>query len=117
MARMISTVIRNLSRRPVTRLYPVEERQPPAASRGHIEFDMAKCIFCTLCAKRCPADAITVNRKEKTLVFEPFRCIVCEFCLEGCAKDAISLQEKWRRPAGKIFTRTYTGALQEGDKT
>ncbi|HWP96924.1 MAG TPA: 4Fe-4S dicluster domain-containing protein [Syntrophomonadaceae bacterium] len=113
MATMISTVIKNLKSRPRTRLYPAEERQLPAASRGHIEFDMRKCIFCTLCAKRCPADAITVDRKGKTLVFDPFRCIVCEFCLEGCAKEAISLLKQWSSPAAVLYKRTFTTPGEE----
>lgn len=102
-----------MSSRPRTRLYPFEERQLPVASRGHIEFNMGKCIFCTLCAKRCPADAIVVDRKGKILVFDPFRCIVCEYCLEGCSKDAIALFEKWRAPATAVFNQTYTAVEEE----
>lgn len=115
MVTMISTIMRNLSNRPRTRLYPSEERQLPAGSRGHIEFDMGKCIFCTLCAKRCPADAVSVDRKEKILVFDPFRCIVCESCIEGCTKEAILLHEQWDTPVTELNKRTYMS--QEGAET
>jgi len=108
MATMIPNVISNLTRRPQTRLYPFEVRQPPLGARGHIDFDMEKCIFCSLCAKRCPADAIKVDRKGKTLTFEPLRCIVCEACIEGCAKDAITLYEQWRSPVTELYSKIYT---------
>jgi Formate hydrogenlyase subunit 6/NADH:ubiquinone oxidoreductase 23 kD subunit (chain I) len=99
MAIMIPTLIKNITSRPKTRLYPAEERTLFPGSRGHIEFDSEKCIFCSLCEKRCPAKAIVVDRKTKTLVFYPFRCIVCEACTEACTKSAITLKEKWRSPA------------------
>jgi ech hydrogenase subunit F len=105
--KMISTVMSNLTHRPRTRLYPAEQRQLPPGARGQIEFDMTKCVFCTLCAKRCPADAITVDRKGKTLVFNLYRCIVCESCREGCAKEAIVLLEHWREPSVAVSQRTY----------
>jgi formate hydrogenlyase subunit 6/NADH:ubiquinone oxidoreductase subunit I len=107
MATMFINVINNLTRRPRTRLYPLEIRQLPVGVRGHIEFNMEKCIFCTLCEKRCPADAIKVDRKGKILTFEPLRCIVCEACIEGCAKDAITLYEQWRSPVRDRYYQTY----------
>jgi ech hydrogenase subunit F len=113
MTTMISTIIKNLSSHPRTRLYPNEVRQLPAGSRGHIEFDVGKCVFCTLCAKRCPADAISVDRKGKTLVFDPYRCIVCESCIEGCAKEAIALFEQWRAPVMALHSQTFVEQVEE----
>jgi len=113
MAIMIPNVISNLTHRPRTRMYPVEVRQPPMGARGHIEFDMEKCIFCSLCAKRCPADAITVDRKGKTLTFAPLRCIVCEACMEGCAKDAIELFAQWRSPVTVVSSQINTASAQD----
>lgn len=111
MAIMIPTVLRNCTRRPKTRLYPVEERQLFPKTRGQIKFELDKCIFCTLCAKRCPTNAISVDRKEKILVFDPFRCIVCEACIEGCAKDAFTLVEKWRSPNTQKYTEVFKGQI------
>lgn len=105
MAIMIPNLIKNLTHRPRTRMYPVEVRKLPAGARGHIEFDMEKCIFCSLCAQRCPSDAITVDRKGKTLSFAPLRCIVCEACVEGCAKDAIAMFAQWRPPVTAVSSQ------------
>lgn len=113
MATMIPNVLKNLTHRARTRLYPAEVRQLPPRVRGHIEFNMEKCIFCTLCEKRCPAGAIKVDRKGKTLTFEPLRCIVCEACIEGCAKDAIELFEQWRSPVTKRYNQIYQPAAKE----
>lgn len=113
MAIMIPNLIKNLTHRPRTRLYPQEVRQLPLGARGHIEFDMEKCIFCSLCAKCCPADAIIVDRKGKSLTFAPLRCIVCEACIEGCAKDAIDIFEQWRAPVTVVFSQINTAPAQE----
>lgn len=113
MAVMLPTIMKNLFSRPETRLYPAEVRESFPHARGHIEFDEEKCSFCTLCAKKCPAAAISVNRADKTWTLEPFRCIVCEACIEGCPKDAIKLVEKWRTPAYSKNTEVHQGAAAE----
>jgi len=55
--------VRNLLARPATRRYPVEIRDPFAGARGRIQFDVSTCNYCMLCARRCPAAAITVRAK------------------------------------------------------
>ena len=51
--------------------------------------DMSKCIFCTLCAKKCPQEAIEVNRAEKTWKLNEDDCIACGNCETVCPKKAI----------------------------
>jgi ech hydrogenase subunit F len=99
MAVMFPNIMKNLFSRPQTRLYPAEERVLSPNTRGHIEFDVDKCSFCTLCAKKCPAAAIKVDRANKVWTLDTFRCIVCSVCVEDCPKDAIQMIEKWRPPA------------------
>ena len=108
---MLPTIMKNLFSKPDTRLYPVEERILYPKVRGHVEFNSDKCIFCTLCAKRCPADAIEVDRDSKTLTFQPFRCIVCAACVEGCPKDAIAVVEKWHAPEYEKTSEVHQGAV------
>jgi ech hydrogenase subunit F len=98
MAVMLPTVLRNVLDGPATRLYPFKTREPFENARGHVVFNDDKCILCSVCATRCPADAITINKESKTLSFEPARCIVCEVCVLGCPSDAITLMSKWRTP-------------------
>lgn len=113
MAVMLPTIMKNLFSKPETRLYPAEERILYPQTRGHIEFYSDKCIFCTLCAKRCPADAIKVDRAGKTLTFQPFRCIVCAACVEGCPQGAIGLVEKWRTPEFSKPVEVHQGVVEE----
>ena len=51
--------------------------------------DPAKCVYCTLCAKKCPAGALTVDRKEKTWVLDEDKCVACGTCASVCPKKAI----------------------------
>ena len=51
--------------------------------------DPAKCVYCTLCAKKCPAGALTVDRKEKIWKLDEDKCIGCGTCHDVCPKKAI----------------------------
>lgn len=47
------------------------------------------CVYCTLCAKKCPQEAITVDRAEKTWALDDEKCIACGTCAGVCPKKAI----------------------------
>ena len=51
--------------------------------------DPSKCVYCTLCAKRCPAGAIEVNRAAKTWTLDEEKCVACGTCAEVCPKKCI----------------------------
>ena len=51
--------------------------------------DPSKCIYCTLCAKKCPAGALTVDRQNKTWTLDEDSCVACGTCAGVCPKDAI----------------------------
>ena len=68
-----------------------EEKAAPPTPRddGKPVQDPSKCIYCTLCARNCPAGALTVDRKEKTWVLDEDLCVACGTCQGACPKDAI----------------------------
>jgi ech hydrogenase subunit F len=88
---MVGRTLRNLVSRPATRRYPMEVREPCAGARGTLEFDLDSCVFCGLCAKRCPAVAITCIREEKFFAIEQLTCIACGVCVDVCNKHSLSL--------------------------
>ena len=51
--------------------------------------DPDKCIGCTLCAKRCPAEAVVGEKKQPHKIIQE-RCVTCGACYLACPKDAIS---------------------------
>ena len=51
--------------------------------------DPAKCVYCTLCAKKCPAGALEVDRAAKTWRLDEDKCVACGTCAEACPKNAI----------------------------
>jgi ech hydrogenase subunit F len=95
---MLPTVIRNLFGGPATRMYPVAVREPFPGARGQVEFNEDLCDMCGLCARRCPAVAIDLDKEKKEWILYPDRCIVCEVCAESCNRDAITIEAKWRAP-------------------
>jgi len=87
-------ILGNLVKGPVTRNYPAEKREPFPGERGKLVIDEKNCIFCGMCARKCPANALTVTRQPKEWKFERFRCILCGYCVETCPKKCLSLVDR-----------------------
>ncbi|MEG0940973.1 MAG: 4Fe-4S binding protein, partial [Oscillospiraceae bacterium] len=48
-----------------------------------------KCKGCTLCARNCPVDAISGEKKE-VHVIDQTKCIKCGLCMNNCRLGAIT---------------------------
>ncbi len=57
----------------------------------HYDIDEEACNGCTLCAKRCPEEAIT-GEKKKPHHLNIERCIKCGICYDACKFDAILIK-------------------------
>ena len=72
---------------------PKEEAPAPAPVQprddGKPVQDPSKCVYCTLCAKKCPAGALTVDRQNKTWTLDEDSSVACGTCAGVCPKDAI----------------------------
>lgn len=66
---------------------------PAGVCTGLLEYSIVadKCKGCTLCAKKCPTEAIMGARKSPHYII-PDKCIGCGTCLEVCPFDAVKVQ-------------------------
>ena len=100
MANMLQLITRNLFNKKKTRLFPLSAERPAfERSRGRIVLNPDTCILCSICARRCPADAITVDRKEGFWELDAYRCIICGECVSACPKKSISMNNDRRHAA------------------
>ena len=76
---------------PPTSRYPFEPRRALTGSRGHLVFTKATCVYCTVCAKKCPTGALTVNRAQKKWAIDRLLCITCGYCIDACPKKCLAL--------------------------
>ena len=95
--------------KPVTTRYPFEPRVPIAGSRGLLHFALETCVFCTVCAKRCPTGAIVVRRTPKRWGIDRLLCISCGACVDACPKKSLTLTTAHGVPA-ITKDREYHGA-------
>lgn len=81
----------SLFKKPETLMYPLETKPAPAGLKGHIAIDQSLCILCGICQKTCPADAIVVEKKQRTWSLDPFRCVQCGSCVRACPKHCLEM--------------------------
>lgn len=86
-------------KKPVTSRYPFEPRRTVTGSRGRLVFTKDKCVYCTVCAKRCPTGALGVNRAQKKWTIDRLMCITCGYCIEVCPKKSLSFATAHAGPA------------------
>ena len=55
------------------------------------KIDETKCKGCTVCAKKCPAQAISGEKKQPHVI-DADKCIRCDQCIRNCKFDAIYVE-------------------------
>lgn len=95
---LLTNIFKNLGNKPATRLYPFVKREAPPQTRGHLDIEIDKCIFCGACQKRCPANALAVSRNPKSWSVNHYACIICGYCVEVCPKKCLFLQREYFKP-------------------
>lgn len=107
-----------------TRQYPEERFEPTGSYRGRPvlvkEESGERCVACGLCARVCPALAISMQaaetEREKERYPEIFeidmlRCIYCGFCEEVCPEEAIVMSKDY-----DLVFLTHEEAIMGKDK-
>ena len=92
-------ILRSLFGRPATRMYPAVPREYVQGSRGHIEIAINECIFCGLCQRKCPAQALSVRREAKEWEINRLRCVSCNFCVDVCPTKCLSMAQGYSSAA------------------
>jgi ferredoxin len=70
-----------------------EGRCPAKSCKAFISYhiDPELCIGCTICAKHCPVDAISGERKEVHVIDQSI-CTKCGMCFEKCPPKAAAVK-------------------------
>ncbi len=70
----------------------IDRKCPAGVCKALITYSIVpdKCTGCTLCAKQCPQDAISGERKEAHVI-DQSSCIKCGVCLEACKFNAVKV--------------------------
>lgn len=74
------------------------------------------CVFCGLCVKACPADAIKVDRKAKSWEVDTNACIKCGACIDKCPKKSLSFGGAAAAPAAPAAPAKKSIAAVDDDK-
>jgi formate hydrogenlyase subunit 6/NADH:ubiquinone oxidoreductase subunit I len=78
-------------KKPVTHAYPFGPRVVIEKSRGQLVFIKETCVYCTVCAKKCPTGALGVNRAQKKWTIDRLMCISCGYCVDVCPKKCLEM--------------------------
>lgn len=101
-------VLGSLFKKPATLMYPVIPRKWQERTRGQIGIEEEKCILCGICGRKCPTDAIKVNRGDRTWEIQRMQCIQCGCCVEVCPKKCLIMLPDYTEPGVEKIIDTHT---------
>ena len=113
---MTPQILKNLFQKSATRHYPLEQREPFERARGELGLTVDACIFCGACARKCPSQCITVDKKTATWTLDPMACVCCGICVEACPKDCLQQEPAYRRPTTEREQIALQGEIKRKPK-
>lgn len=78
--------------RPEYEAHIYERKCPAGVCRGLLNYkiDTEKCTGCTLCARKCPVEAIVGEKKQAHYIIDE-KCVRCGACFEVCRFEAVKV--------------------------
>ncbi len=96
--KMSGLVGKRLFQRSACRMYPARPAHRYPATRGQVLFDAATCVYCGLCARKCPTGAIVTDRESKAWTLDRLLCIQCAECVAVCPKKSLRMDPAYPPP-------------------
>ena len=96
-----NVVLKSLFSKPATKIdseNPIIKHEWKEITRGHVEIDVNECILCGMCMRKCPTNAITVDRATSTWQIQRMQCIQCANCTDVCPKKCLSMAPEYTEP-------------------
>jgi uncharacterized Fe-S center protein len=88
------------------------------ALEGGIDWDKNACIFCGRCVKACDSDAITLDKKKKSLDIFFHNCRFCRHCVAACPTKALVMREesgfRYFQEGMALTTKTVLDSFKPG---
>jgi ech hydrogenase subunit F len=109
MFKMTPLLLRNLLGPRATRPYPRVGRPALEGTRGRLLIRMEDCLFCALCALKCPSQCLTVDKQQATWRYDPFICVYCGICVEACPAHCLFQEPVFPKPG-----KTKEVTIQKG---
>ena len=110
MMRFSKTALKNMVSRPATLMYPYKKREFFDRTRGAVAIKLEDCIFCSLCARKCPTGALLVSKPEQSWRIDRLKCIQCSGCVEACPKKCLSMDRSYTAPSQGPSANEYKNA-------
>ncbi len=108
------TILKSLVGRPSTLMYPQRKRLYSKATRGHVENDIVRCIFCRRCERMCPTQALAVSRDKRDWEIDSLRCCYCRRCVEVCPVQCLTMHATYFPPVETRKAGVYATVLPPG---
>jgi ech hydrogenase subunit F len=104
------TLFKSVFHGPYTEKYPLVKKDTFKNTRGKIQINISECIFCGLCQRRCPTEAIKVEREKSLWTIDRLKCIQCNYCCEACPKKCLHMENQYTAPSLEAVRDEYTNA-------
>lgn len=93
--------LKNLFSKPATRAYPDAPARQTPRTRGAVQVNIDECVFCGMCNRFCPADAIVVDRTAKSWTIRRMSCVQCGHCVQNCPKKCLTMESSYSAPGAE----------------